>query len=247
MAGPSRGRSSRLSGRPIRKRRAPEASSATETSRHCRILHPLTEVASTKNRPQTFSAANTARVGSGRGVQGPGDGGQPTPRDTPVAIRICVGSDASTCGPDSPPARAFCALLVHHESPRNGGWCLQTRASCNGTLGIVVNDHWSRLLTPVGSFGITARRRRLDRSVRVERGLRLANIRVQCTGNYSRSSKSRSPEPSKTGTIARCSSSISETRRYCLMVAAPPPTRTSRPPAASKAALRAASIPPSTK
>ncbi len=37
-----------------------------------------------------------------------------------------------------------------------------------------------------------------------------------------------SPEPSKTGRMARCSSSISAARRYCRMVDTPPPRRTSR-------------------
>src|SRR5437879_2546193 len=47
-----------------------------------------------------------------------------------------------------------------------------------------------------------------------------------------------SPEPSKTGRMARCSSSIRAARRYCRMVHTPPPTRTSRPPAAPPAAVR---------
>ena len=44
----------------------------------------------------------------------------------------------------------------------------------------------------------------------------------------SRPANSASPEPSSTGAIARCISSISPARRYCRIVATPPPTRTSR-------------------
>src|SRR6266853_1818447 len=39
-----------------------------------------------------------------------------------------------------------------------------------------------------------------------------------------------SPEPSRTGRMARCSSSIRAARRYCRIVDTPPPRRTSRPP-----------------
>src|SRR2546421_11620620 len=56
----------------------------------------------------------------------------------------------------------------------------------------------------------------------------------------SMSFKRCSPEPSKTGRMARCSSSIRAARRYCRIVATPPPRRTSRPPAAAVACARAA-------
>jgi len=49
--------------------------------------------------------------------------------------RICVVSDASTCGPDRPPALALlCAPRSPPASPKPC-WCLQTRASPNGNLG----------------------------------------------------------------------------------------------------------------
>src|SRR6266853_178468 len=48
-----------------------------------------------------------------------------------------------------------------------------------------------------------------------------------------------SPEPSRTGRMARCSSSIRAARRYCRIPDTPPPRRTSRPPAAAVARPRA--------
>lgn len=46
---------------------------------------------------------------------------------------------------------------------------------------------------------------------------------------------------------ARCSSSISPSRRYCRIVWAPPPMRTSLSPAASRARASASWMPPVTK